>query len=77
MAWRHPGNKPSSEPMLVSLLTHMCVTRPQLVNSLFQRLINMTFNQLLPTCAIWHIESDQQCLSEWLDASRMQEITEC
>ena len=31
MAWRRPGDKPLSEPMLVSLLTHICVTRPQLV----------------------------------------------
>ena len=23
MAWRRPGNKPLSEPMLVSLLTHI------------------------------------------------------
>ena len=28
MAWRRPGDKPLSEPMLVSLLTPMCVTRP-------------------------------------------------
>ena len=32
MAWRRPGDKPLSEPMLVSLLTHICVTRPQWVN---------------------------------------------
>ena len=32
MAWRWPGDKPLSEPMMVSLLTHICVTRPQLVN---------------------------------------------
>ena len=32
MAWRRPGNKPLSELMLVSLLTHICVTRPQWVN---------------------------------------------
>ena len=31
MAWRRPGDKPLSEPMLVSLLTHTCVTRPQWV----------------------------------------------
>ena len=31
MAWRHPGDKPWSEPMMVSLLTHICVTRPQWV----------------------------------------------
>ena len=33
MAWCRPGNKPLSEPMVVSLTTHICVTRPQWVNS--------------------------------------------
>ena len=28
MAWRRPGDKPLSETMLDSLLTHICVTRP-------------------------------------------------
>ena len=31
MAWRRPGDKPLSEPMMGSLLTHICVTRPQWV----------------------------------------------
>ena len=31
MAWRRPGDKPLSEPMLVSSLMHICVTRPQWV----------------------------------------------
>ena len=31
MAWRRPGDKPLSEPLMVSLLTHVCVTRPQWV----------------------------------------------
>ena len=31
MAWRRPGGKPLSEPMMFSLLTHICVTRPQRV----------------------------------------------
>ena len=31
MAWRRLGNKPLSEPMMVSLLTHICVTRHQWV----------------------------------------------
>ena len=26
MAWRRPGDKPLSEPMMVSLLTHICAT---------------------------------------------------
>ena len=29
MAWRRTGDKPLSEPMLVRLQTHICVTRPQ------------------------------------------------
>ena len=33
MAWRRPGDKPLSEPMLFSLLTHICVTRPQWVKT--------------------------------------------
>ena len=32
MAWCRSGNKPLSEPMMVSLLMHICVTPPQLVN---------------------------------------------
>ena len=34
IAWCRPGDKPLSEPMMVSLLTHICITRPQWVNSL-------------------------------------------
>ena len=33
MAWRRPGDKPLSQPMMVSLLTHICVTRPQWVKN--------------------------------------------
>ena len=32
MAWRRPGDKPLSEPMMVRIPTHICVTRPQWVN---------------------------------------------
>ena len=31
MAWRRPGDKPLSGPMMVRSLTHICVTRPQWV----------------------------------------------
>ena len=34
MAWRRPGDKPLSEPMIVRLPTHICVTRPQRVNNM-------------------------------------------
>ena len=33
MAWRRPGDELLSEPMTISLLTHICVTRPQWVNT--------------------------------------------
>ena len=33
MAWRRPGDKPLSEPMVVRLLTHICVTRLQWVKA--------------------------------------------
>ena len=36
MAWRRPGDKPLSEAMMVSLLTHICVTRPQCVKKAFE-----------------------------------------
>ena len=34
MAWRRPGDKPLSETMMVSLPTHICVARPQWVNTM-------------------------------------------
>ena len=38
MAWRRPGDKPLSERMLVSSLTHICVTRLQWVKKIYFRL---------------------------------------
>ena len=32
MAWYRPGDKLLSEPMMVRLLTHICVAQPQRVN---------------------------------------------
>ena len=37
IAWRRPGDKPLSAPMMVSLPTHICLTRPQWVNTLRPR----------------------------------------
>ena len=42
MAWRRPGTKPLSEAMMVSLLTYICLTRPQWVNDLRWLLQNLT-----------------------------------
>ena len=35
MARHHPGDKPLSEPMMVRLPMHICITQPQGVNSLW------------------------------------------
>ena len=42
MAWRRPGDKPLSEPMMVSLLTHICVIRPQWVKSTSCKIFRIT-----------------------------------
>ena len=48
MAWRRSGDKPLFEPMMVSLLTHICVTRPQRVNvtTLYVELLQIVWVQL-------------------------------
>ena len=38
MAWRRPGDKSLSEQMMVSLQTHICITRPQWVNVRFREI---------------------------------------
>ena len=43
MAWRRPGDKPLSEPMMVRLPTHICVTRLQWV----KRIIVVTYSGIL------------------------------
>ena len=40
MAWHRTGDKPLSEPIMVSSLMHICVTRPQWVNSKCQFILN-------------------------------------
>ena len=49
MAGRWPGDKPLSEPMMVSLLMHICITQPQWVN-----LHGLTFMDLLINCICQH-----------------------
>ena len=44
-AWCRPGDKPLSEPMMFSLLTHICVTRPQWVNWSFRKKLQWNLNQ--------------------------------
>ena len=48
MAWRRPGDKPLSEPMMVRLLTHICVTRPQWVKRLHIGVLPQAEMDVLP-----------------------------
>ena len=47
MAWRRPGDKPLSDPMMANLLTHICVTRPQWVNEQGPCIIGLKDTSLL------------------------------
>ena len=47
MAWRRPGDKPLSGPMMVRLQTHICVTRPQWVNSFERNFRYAVFKRIL------------------------------
>ena len=58
MAWRRPGSNPLSESMMVSLLTHICVTRPQWVKQdpcnfptlgVFRKTVPKSYNIVLGT----------------------------
>ena len=49
MAWRRSGDKPLSEPMVVRLPTHICVTRPLWVKPMiseYQRYPSLTVSVL-------------------------------
>ena len=46
-AWRRRGDKPLSEPMMVNLLTHICVTRPQWLKVAGSRWLNHWWQRFL------------------------------
>ena len=62
MAWRRPGDKPLSGPMMASLLTHICVTRPQWVKgscalkiyvNVSSHIMYTTLLSIVPVCVTW------------------------
>ena len=64
MAWRRPGDKPLSEAMMVSLLTHICVTRPQRIKS--KRLATSFWRNndaIITLCVHWVVSSHWWCLA--------------
>ena len=46
MAWRRPGNKPLSEPVIIRLLPRICITRPQWGKE--ETVESMTAKSLIP-----------------------------
>ena len=70
MAWRRPGDKPIMEPMMDSSLTHICVTRPQWVNTVsstkwrivYLYLINIYWHSLPDVFLCWPVcDSYEEC----------------
>ena len=59
MAWCRTGDKPLSEPMLVCLLTHICVIRPQWVNE------THGYGPFCRLHAAWHISPDGPSILVW------------
>ena len=59
MSWRRSGDKPLSEPMMVSLPTHICVTRPQWVKELWDK--------ITPIPQVGHLHKISQATSHYLN----------
>ena len=62
MAWRRPGDKPLSEPVMVSIPTHICVTRPRWVKF---------YASTQKTSYKYHVMSRSKGLSQWQQMSTM------
>ena len=72
MSWRHAGDKPLSEPMMISLPTHICVTRPQWVIECIMCSDHLDRNKtdwLARKLKYWNIhigsKSSSKCNSRW------------
>ena len=72
MAWRRPGDKPLSEPMMVVLPTHICVTRPQWVYSPSGHQLESDINGLIQDRPVkaWSkmaFRAYEHLLSDWMN----------
>ena len=65
MAWCRSGGKPLFEPMMVSLLMHICVTRPQWVNKEIGFLCELKFFALNIFCGEYQQSSLHLMLQIW------------
>ena len=72
MAWWRPSDKPLSEPMMVKLLTHICVTRPQWVEFVlffFRSIIDLSL-----ICFEW-IQQVCQCPVNFLKSINLNNLS--
>ena len=69
MAWWRPGDKPLSEPMVVSSLTHICVTRPQWAKVLVFGCI------ITDVCVNWLRHGDAH-IHQWTGSS-LDQVMDC
>ena len=61
MAWRRPGYKPLSKPMMVRLPTHICVAPPQWVKPSMQyKLITMCWIYTSFKICVYHTDNNHQ-----------------
>ena len=56
MAWCQPGNKPLSEPMMFSLLMHICITplNETPIDTLFETVSNLAWCYWANVTSLWH-----------------------
>ena len=72
MAWHRPGDKPLSEPMMVSLLTHICVTRPQWTTNtgiLLIRTLGTNFSDILSEIHTFSFNACENIVCEMAEIS--------
>ena len=58
MAWHRPGDRPLSEPMMVSLLTHICGTQPHWAKAIFLTLFWFPLVRISASCLCNEIKYD-------------------
>ena len=67
MAWRRSGDKPLSEPMMVRLLTHICVARPQWVKGVFTQIAKKPSKPCIigPVMGNWWLKDSPTKGQQW------------
>ena len=65
MAWRQPDDKPLSETIMVSLLMHICVTRPQWVKEL--TIESLVFPEMVAVRRTGSTSVVRPCVGNWMN----------